>query len=117
MTTLKFILRLISDAYYEWSHDRAARLGAALAYYALFSFAPLLVIMITIAGSVYGENQQPRDRSYAPSQVRSDLTPRMQLSSYWLTSMKRVQVHLQHSSALFSWCSVQRIYLVNFEMH
>ena len=56
MTTLKFIFRLISDSYYEWSHDRAARLGAALAYYALFSIAPLLVIMITIAGSVYGES-------------------------------------------------------------
>jgi membrane protein len=56
MITLKFILRLIHDAYYEWSHDRAARLGAALAYYALFSIAPLLVIMITIAGSVYGES-------------------------------------------------------------
>jgi membrane protein len=55
MTTLKFILRLIFDAYVEWSHDRAARLGAALAYYALFSIAPLLVIMITLAGSVYGE--------------------------------------------------------------
>jgi membrane protein len=55
MTTLKFILQLIYDAYHEWSHDRAARLGAALAYYALFSIAPLLVIMITIAGSVYGE--------------------------------------------------------------
>jgi len=56
MATFKFILRLIHDAYYEWSHDRAARLGAALAYYALFSIAPLLVIMITIAGSVYGES-------------------------------------------------------------
>jgi membrane protein len=56
MNTFKFILRLIYDAYNEWSHDRAARLGAALAYYALFSIAPLLVIMITIAGSVYGES-------------------------------------------------------------
>jgi len=56
MTTLKFILHLIIDTYNEWSHDRAARLGAALAYYALFSIAPLLVIMITIAGSVYGES-------------------------------------------------------------
>lgn len=55
MTTFKFIFRLIYDTYTEWSHDRAARLGAALAYYALFSIAPLLVIMITIAGSVYGE--------------------------------------------------------------
>lgn len=56
MATVKFILRLIHEAYKEWSHDRAARLGAALAYYALFSMAPLLVIMITIAGSVYGES-------------------------------------------------------------
>jgi membrane protein len=55
MSTFKFVLRLIYDTYIEWSHDRAARLGAALAYYALFSIAPLLVIMITIAGSVYGE--------------------------------------------------------------
>ena len=55
MTTLKFILRLISETYKEWSHDRAARLGAALAYYALFSLAPLLVIIIAIAGGVYGE--------------------------------------------------------------
>lgn len=55
MATLKFILRLFYDAYNEWSHDRAARLGAALAYYALFSLAPLFIIMITIAGAVYGE--------------------------------------------------------------
>jgi len=55
MTTIKFILRLIYDAYNEWSHDRAARIGAALAYYALFSLAPLLVIVITIAGAIYGE--------------------------------------------------------------
>ena len=55
MSTIKFILRLIYDAYNEWSHDRAARVSAALAYYALFSIAPLLVIMITIAGAVYGE--------------------------------------------------------------
>ena len=56
MATFKFILRLIYEAYVEWSHDRAARLGAALAYYALFSIAPLLVIMISIAGSVFGES-------------------------------------------------------------
>jgi membrane protein len=30
----------------EWSEDRAPRLGAALAYYALFSLAPILVIAI-----------------------------------------------------------------------
>jgi len=55
MSSLKFVFHLVIDAYTEWSHDRAARVGAALAYYALFSLAPLLVIMITIAGAVYGE--------------------------------------------------------------
>jgi membrane protein len=55
MTSVKFILRLIYETYQEWSHDRAARLGAALAYYAIFSIVPLLVIMIAIAGRVYGE--------------------------------------------------------------
>jgi membrane protein len=55
MATLKFILQLIYAAYNEWSNDRAARLGAAIAYYALFSLAPLLFILITIAGAIYGE--------------------------------------------------------------
>jgi len=56
METVRFIFRLIRDAYKEWAKDRAARVSAALAYYALFSLAPLLVIMITIAGMVYGES-------------------------------------------------------------
>jgi membrane protein len=55
MNSVKFILRLIQAAYAEWAHDRAARLGAAIAYYALFSLAPLLFILIAIAGGIYGE--------------------------------------------------------------
>jgi membrane protein len=37
-----------------WVEDQAAQMGAALAYYALFSFAPLLVIASAVAGRVYG---------------------------------------------------------------
>jgi membrane protein len=55
MTSVKFILRLIHAAYVEWANDRAARMGAAIAYYALFSLAPLLFILIAIAGGIYGE--------------------------------------------------------------
>src|SRR5438067_5881367 len=36
----------------EWMEDKAPRLGAALAYYTAFSLAPLLVIVIGIAGLV-----------------------------------------------------------------
>lgn len=38
-----------------WLNDRVASKGAALAYYTLFSLAPLLVIVIAIAGVFFGE--------------------------------------------------------------
>jgi membrane protein len=38
----------------DWSEDRAARLAASLAYYTIFSLAPLLIIAIAIAGLAFG---------------------------------------------------------------
>ena len=38
----------------EWSNDNALTLGAALAYYTIFSMAPLLVLAIAVAGLVFG---------------------------------------------------------------
>jgi membrane protein len=38
-----------------WSEDYAPSMGAALSYYSLFSIAPLLLIVIGIAGLVFGE--------------------------------------------------------------
>jgi len=49
-------MRLLSDAASSWSADNAARLSAALAYYALFSLAPLLVMGMSIAGLVFGQS-------------------------------------------------------------
>ncbi len=37
-----------------WSNDYAASMGAALAYYTLFSLAPLLLLVIAVAGVVFG---------------------------------------------------------------
>src|SRR5207248_221456 len=45
---------LVKDAASEWLEDKASRLGAALAYYTAFSIAPLLVIIIAIAGFIFG---------------------------------------------------------------
>src|SRR5690349_9613922 len=39
----------------EWSSDKAPTHGAALAYYTLFSLAPLLLIAIGISGMIFGE--------------------------------------------------------------
>ena len=50
----KAVLEMVKLAYTDWSNDKAPRMGAALAYYTIFSLAPLLVIAISIAGLVFG---------------------------------------------------------------
>lgn len=52
---IKTIFSLLKETFSEWNKDKASRLAAALAYYTVFSLAPLLVIVIAIAGSVFGE--------------------------------------------------------------
>ncbi len=47
--------RLARDAVRAWSEDRAASMGAALSYYTLFSLAPLVLLVISIAGLAFGE--------------------------------------------------------------
>jgi membrane protein len=46
---------LLRATYFQWSKDKVPRMGAALAYYTIFSLAPLLVISIAIAGFVFGK--------------------------------------------------------------
>ena len=47
---------LARQAAQAWVDDYAPSMGAALAYYTLFSIAPLLLIVISIAGLVFGED-------------------------------------------------------------
>ena len=46
---------LVKEAAADWIHDRAPRLGAALAYYTVFSLVPFLVVVIALIGLVFGE--------------------------------------------------------------
>ncbi len=46
---------LIKEAGSDWIHDRAPRLGAALAYYTVFSLVPFLVVVISVIGLVFGQ--------------------------------------------------------------
>jgi membrane protein len=48
-------LRLLKESASSWSADYAPSMGAALSYYTLFSIAPLLIIVIAVAGMVFGE--------------------------------------------------------------
>ncbi|MCC6803673.1 MAG: YihY/virulence factor BrkB family protein [Anaerolineae bacterium] len=56
MSGLKVIFRLLKDTFSEWNEDKAPRLAAALAYYTAFSIAPLLIIVVSIAGIVFGDD-------------------------------------------------------------
>ncbi|HEY9669388.1 MAG TPA: YihY/virulence factor BrkB family protein [Coleofasciculaceae cyanobacterium] len=51
----KVIVGLLKETFQEWQEDKASRLAAALAYYTVFSLAPLVIIAIAIAGAVFGE--------------------------------------------------------------
>ena len=47
--------KLAKESVAAWNDDYAPSMGAAIAYYTLFSIAPLLVIVIAIAGLFFGE--------------------------------------------------------------
>ncbi|MBP8309176.1 MAG: YihY/virulence factor BrkB family protein [Burkholderiaceae bacterium] len=54
-TTLAEVGSLIGQVWRSWNDDYASSMGAALAYYTMFSLAPLLLIVISVAGLVFGE--------------------------------------------------------------
>lgn len=45
---------LLKTAASDWLRHRSARLGAALAYYSVFSLGPLLLIVTAVAGLIWG---------------------------------------------------------------
>jgi len=53
---LKKTWQLVKAAGSSWIDDYAPSMGAALAYYTVFSIAPVLLIVISIAGLVFGED-------------------------------------------------------------
>jgi membrane protein len=54
---MRRVFELFKKTWTEFAADKAQRLAAALAYYTLFSIAPLLLIAIAIAGLVFGRSQ------------------------------------------------------------
>ena len=48
------LAQLLLESVKGWSKDNVPRLGASLAYYTLFSIAPVLIIVIAVAGYFFG---------------------------------------------------------------
>jgi len=55
LRALRAVAALFRDAALNWIADHAQSMGAALAFYTIFSIAPLLLIVIAIAGFFFGE--------------------------------------------------------------
>jgi membrane protein len=52
---IKALAALLRRAGEAWIADNAPRLGAALAFYTLFSLAPVLIVTVSLAGVVFGD--------------------------------------------------------------
>src|SRR5437870_4877866 len=51
---IKKSVYLLKDTFNEWNEDKAPRLGAALAYYRVFSIAPLVMLAVGAASLIFG---------------------------------------------------------------
>lgn len=49
------LVQLLRQAFQEWVDNKGATLGAALAYYTLFSMAPVVLLFIGLAGMLLGQ--------------------------------------------------------------
>lgn len=79
----------IKAAAMDWMADDASRLSAALAYYAVFSIAPLLVILISIIGLVFGEDAAQGQVSDHVSSLVGDQSGEMIQSAVAATAQSR----------------------------
>jgi membrane protein len=50
------IWELLKDAANGWSEHRASRIGAALAFYTVFSLGPILLLAVAVAGFFFGQS-------------------------------------------------------------
>jgi membrane protein len=53
-STLKKIWKVLKDSFNGFSDDKVLKLSAALAYYTVFSIGPLIIVIIYLAGVIYG---------------------------------------------------------------
>src|SRR6184192_4607858 len=50
------VFSLLKQTFNEWLQDKAPQLGAALAYYTVFSLAPLILVLLAIVGVIFRDD-------------------------------------------------------------
>lgn len=112
MNWLKELWRLIAATASEWSEDRITRMAASLAFYTVFSIAPLLVIAIWIAGQFFDDAAVTNEVSQqlqllmgatAAKAVESMLTSAsQQTASGWIATILGILLLLYASTNVFA---------------
>jgi membrane protein len=58
----KGVVALFQNTAKEWIQDKCPQLGASLAYFTVFSLAPLVLVLLAIFGLVYGGSDHARQK-------------------------------------------------------
>jgi len=90
LPALRQFYDFMKEAIQSWVDDYAPSMGAALSYYTLFSIAPLLLIVISVAGLVFGEEAA---RGHISATLSSFLGPEGAIAIEGL--LKSVRLHNQ----------------------
>jgi len=109
--SLATLWQLTKETATDWMNAKPFRLAAALAYYTLFSIAPLLVVALGIAGLVFGE-EAARGQIFGPLQsllgaksadaVQNAVAAASIKSSSWFATVIGIGTLLVGASAVFA---------------
>jgi membrane protein len=58
----KGIVAIFKNTASEWIQDKCPQLGAALAYFTVFSLAPLVLVLLAVFGLIFGGSDQARQK-------------------------------------------------------
>ncbi len=66
------VFSLLKQTFQEWLQDKAPQLGAALAYYTVFSLAPLVLVLLAIVGVIFRDDPGRRlEQDHAANELFS----------------------------------------------
>jgi membrane protein len=54
--TSKYYFEILNETFNSFISDKGLKLSAALAYYTIFSLAPMMIVLISIGGIFYGQD-------------------------------------------------------------
>jgi membrane protein len=68
----KGIVALFKNTASEWIQDKCPQLGAALAYFTVFSLAPLVLVLLAVFGLIFGSTDHAKEKLTAQLQYLID---------------------------------------------